>query len=279
VVAHHVQMRLEGEVTTPGRRRWGTLRRPDGAGKLGVRSRRFSRCKGGPMAAESLDTEPVDDPRAAVRERIVRGARVELAERGFAVRVEDVAAAAGVSRRTVFRYFETRESLLAAALQDSMRSYGDHVPRPEPDVELEQWLRVALVAVHRMNAQHGRVYFELASGTDFDGQLGDIARARRAARAELVHRFTDTAWRLAGGTVDPPRWLHDAVAVSLSAFATEALGPDFGRSPEEVGESMALSLAHAVRGAVAEGSGGGADPARGRGSNRSRLRSRRRQSS
>lgn len=231
------------------------------------------------MAAESLDTEPVDDPRAAVRERIVRGARVELAERGFAVRVEDVAAAAGVSRRTVFRYFETRESLLAAALQDSMRSYGDHVPRPEPDVELEQWLRVALVAVHRMNAQHGRVYFELASGTDFDGQLGDIARARRAARAELVHRFTDTAWRLAGGTADPPRWLHDAVAVSLSAFATEALGPDFGRSPEEVGESMALSLAHAVRGAVAEGSGGGADPARGRGSNRSRLRSRRRQSS
>jgi AcrR family transcriptional regulator len=226
------------------------------------------------MAAESIDTEPADDPRAAVRERIVRGARVELAERGLAVRIEDVAAAAGVSRRTVFRYFETREALLAAALQDSMRSYGDHVPRPEPDVELEQWLRVALVAVHRMNAQHGRVYFELASGADFDGQLGDIARARRAARAELVHRFTDTAWRLAGGTADPPRWLHDTVAVSLSAFATEALGPDFGRSPEDVGESMARSLAHAVRGAVAEGGGG--DLAGGHVSNRSRIRSRRR---
>src|SRR3546814_9548789 len=80
-----------------------------------------------------------------------------------------------------------------------MRSYGDHVPRPEPDVSLEQWLRAALVAVHRMNAQHGRVYFELASGADFDGQLGDIARARRVARSELVHRFTDTAWDLAGG--------------------------------------------------------------------------------
>ena len=229
------------------------------------------------MAAESLDTEPADDRRAAVRERIVRGARAELAERGLAVRVEDVAVAAGVSRRTVFRYFETRESLLAAALQDSMRSYGDRVPRPEPDVELEEWLRAALVAVHRMNAQHGRVYFELASGADFDGPLRDIARARRAARAELVHRFTATAWRLAGGPGDPPRWLHDTVAVSLSAFATEALGPDVGRSAEEVGESMALSLTHAVRGAVAQAHGG--EPARGRGSSRSRIRSQRRQSS
>lgn len=225
------------------------------------------------MAAEPLDTEMVDDPRAAVRERIVRGARVQLAARGLAVRVEDVADAAGVSRRTVFRYFETRESLLAAALQDSMRSYGDHVPRPEPDVDLEEWLRAALVAVHRMNAQHGRVYFELASGADFEGLLGDIARARRVARSELVHRFTDTAWELAGGAGDPPGWLHDAVAVSLSAFATEALGPDFGRSPEEVGESMAVALAHAVRGAVAQVGGDVREV--GPGSNRTWIRSRR----
>jgi AcrR family transcriptional regulator len=205
------------------------------------------------MAARSFDTEPVDDPRAAVRGRIVRRARAELAARGLAVRVEDVAAAARVSRRTVFRYFETRESLLATALEDSRRSDGDHVPRPEPDVELEAWLRIALVAVHPVNAQRGRVVFELASGAETHGELGDIARARRAARAELVRRFTDTARRLAGGAADPPRWLDDAVAVSLSAFASEALGPDFGRSPREVGESLAPALAHAVRGAVAEG--------------------------
>src|SRR3546814_3459087 len=91
------------------------------------------------MAAEAFDTELFDDPRAAVRERIVRGARIQLAERGLAVRVEDVAAAAGVSRRTVFRYFEPRESLLPAALQDPLRSSGNHVPRPDPAVSPEQW--------------------------------------------------------------------------------------------------------------------------------------------
>jgi len=188
----------------------------------------------------------------ALRDVILRGARAELARLGLAVRVEDVAEAAGVSRRTVFRYFETRKSLLAAALEDSMRSYGDHVPRPEPGADLDTWLLDALVAVHRMNAQHGRIYFELASGAAPEGALGDIARARRAARAELVARFTETAWRLADATGAAPVWLHDAVAVALSAFATEALGPDFDRTPDHVGRSLAVALAHAVRGAAAE---------------------------
>lgn len=188
--------------------------------------------------------------RDVVSERILRGARAELAVRGLAVRVEDVASAAAVSRRTVFRHFATREALLAAALRDSMRSYGDHVPRPGADQDLESWLDDALVAVHRMNAQHGRVYFELATGGRFPGELDEIARSRRVARRELVERFTATAWRLGGGEGTAPAWLHDTVAVLLSAFATEALGPDFGRSADQVGGALGQALAHAVRGAV-----------------------------
>jgi len=144
---------------------------------------------------------------------ILCGARAGLARWDFAISVEDVAVAAGVSRRTVFRYFHTREALLAAAIEDSMLSYGDHVPRPGPDADLDGWLADALVAAHRMNAQYGRVYFELASGAAPDGVIGDIARARRTARRELVRRFTATAWRLAHGTGDPPDWVQDAVAV------------------------------------------------------------------
>jgi len=198
----------------------------------------------GPMAA--------DVHRGLVRARILRGARTEMAARGLSVRVEDVAAAAGVSRRTVFRYFPTREALLAAALEESMRSYGERVPRPQAGQSLEQWLSAAVVAVHRMNAQHGRVYFELTSGAAFDGELVDIARVRRIARRELVERFTATAWGLAGGSGAPPRWIHDTVAVLLSAFATEALGPDFGRTADQIGASLTPALLHALRGAVAD---------------------------
>lgn len=197
--------------------------------------------------------------RGAAYDRIVRGARTELAARGLSVRVEDVAAAAGVSRRTVFRYFDTREALLAVVLADSMRSYGDHVPRPAPGQDLDGWLSDALVAIHRMNALHGRVYFELASSIGLGGELAEIATARRAARAELVERFTRTAWRLAGGPGRPPAWLHDTVAVLLSTFATEALAPDFGRSPDHIGSVLAVALGHAVRGAVREASHGAGD--------------------
>jgi hypothetical protein len=151
----------------------------------------------------------------------------------------------------VFRYFDTHEALLASALAESMRSYGDPLPRPDDD-DLAHWLREALVAIHRMNAHHGRVYFELASSTDLEGELAAIAATRRAARAELVSGFTRTAWRLGGGQGSAPVWLHDTIAVLLSTFATEALGPDFGRSPDQVGTRLALALAHAVRGGVAE---------------------------
>lgn len=137
-----------------------------------------------------------------------------------------------------------------------MRSYGEHVPRPHAGQSLEQWLTAAVVAMHRMNAQHGRVYFELASGAAFDGELAEVARVRRTARREFVEWLTATAWSLAGGSGSPPRWIHDTVAVLLSAFATEALGPDFDRTADEIGASLTPALLHALRGAVADQHGG-----------------------
>src|SRR5581483_1065280 len=113
----------------------------------------------------------VEEHRRSARDRILRAARLVMAERGLATRVDDVAVAAGVGRRTVFRYFESRDALLAAALTDSMRSYGDHIPRPEPERPLEDWLDDALVAIHRMNARHGRVYWELAFARELEGEL------------------------------------------------------------------------------------------------------------
>ncbi len=198
--------------------------------------------------APSLAEEQRDHARA----RILRAARQVLAERGLATRVEDVAAAAGVGRRTVFRHFETRDALLAAAVTDGMRSYGDHIPRPAADAALDDWLEEALVAVHGMNARHGRIYWELAFAPDLDGELADVAETRRQARRQLVRRFTDWAWAAGGGDGRPPAWLVDAFAVHLSAFATQALIGDFGRRPDEIGRSAARALSAVVRDAVAQ---------------------------
>jgi len=206
------------------------------------------------VASVRADVQPslAEEHRDHARARILRAARGVLAERGLATRVDDVAAAAGVGRRTVFRHFETRDALLAAAVTDGMRSYADHIPRPEPGMPLDQWLDDVLVAVHRMNARHGRVYWELAFAADLDGELADVAETRRAARHQLVSQVTDWSWRAGGGKGHPPAWLADAFAVYLSAFATQALVGDFGRQPEEAGRAAAKALAAAVTQAVAE---------------------------
>lgn len=191
-----------------------------------------------------------EEQRAIARQRILRAARQALAERGLATRMEDVAAAAEVGRRTLFRHFESRDALLAAALSESVRSYGEHIPVPDKGESLEAWLGRCLVSIHRMNAGHGRVYWELALTPDLDGPLAEFAQARRDARHELVRRFGTRAWRLGGGRGRPPSWLLDTTAIHLSTFATEALRGDFDRSPEQTGMVAARSLTAAVRAAV-----------------------------
>jgi AcrR family transcriptional regulator len=51
-----------------------------------------------------------------VRTRILRAGLSALRDVGANVSVEEIAACAGASRRTVFRYFPTRDDLIAAAL-------------------------------------------------------------------------------------------------------------------------------------------------------------------
>ncbi len=202
-----------------------------------------------------------EEQRQIARQRILRAARQVLSERGLGARMEDIAAEAQVGRRTLFRHFESREALLATALGESVRSYGEHIPAPEQGEELERWLDRCLVSIHRMNASHGRVYWELALTPDLEGPLAEFARARREARHELVRRFGSRAWHLAGGRGRTPRWLLDVTAINLSTFATEALRGDFSRSPEQAGAVAARSLAAAVRAAV-EAQGGVTEPAR-----------------
>jgi AcrR family transcriptional regulator len=189
----------------------------------------------------------------ATRQRILRAARAVLADRGLATTVDAVAEAAGVSRRTVFRAFATRDRLIAEAVRDGIRSYAEHLPpSPPPEADLDRWLAAAMRAVHSLNARHGRIYWELAGlGAELPGEIAAAAEERRQARRELVAAFTALLWAAAGGTADPPRWLADACAVQLSAFSTRALTGDFERSPEEVADACARTLAAAARAAVA----------------------------
>src|SRR4051794_6666184 len=114
-----------------------------------------------PATSEVLSL--ADEQRDVARTRIARAAREVLARRGLSATVDDVAAAADVSRRTVFRHFSTRERLFAAAIRDGLRSYSQQLPDVVDGARVDEWLLDLLVAAHRLNAHNGRVYWELSA--------------------------------------------------------------------------------------------------------------------
>jgi AcrR family transcriptional regulator len=194
-------------------------------------------------------TSLADEQRDVARSRILRAARGVLAERGLAATVDDVAAAAGVSRRTVFRHFATRDGLLVAAIRDGVRRYALQIPPPPEDDDLRTWLLDLLTVTHRLNARNGRIYWELAVLTpdNLSAELAEAAVERRVSRKRFAASVTSRIWQARGGFGEPPPWLVDAVAVHLSGFSTQSLAGDFGRTPEEV----AAVSAHVIEASLA----------------------------
>ncbi len=198
----------------------------------------------------STEVSLLHEQRQVARDRIERAAVRVLADKGIGATVEEVASEAGVSVRTVFRHYGTRDHMIATALRSQLLHYGETLPRPEDDATLESWLPELLHEVHRVNAALGRAYWEMmAVGYTLTGELGDVAVERLAGRNRFVNIVARGAWKLAGNRSRPPRWLVDLFAIHLSAFTTRELVSDFGRSVDDVAAMSARVLVAAVRSA------------------------------
>jgi AcrR family transcriptional regulator len=189
----------------------------------------------------------VEEQRQLARDRIQQAAIAVLRDKGLAATVEEVAAVAGVSMRTVFRHYGTRDHMVASALRAQLRHYGDTLPRPRVDGPLEDWLPSLVQTVHRLNDELGRAYWELAAlGPTLEGELAEAAAQRRTGRTMLVSWAVSTAWRLAGQRGRAPKWLFDTFAIHLSAFATRSLVADFDQMPSDVAEASSRALLAAI---------------------------------
>ncbi|QKV80376.1 TetR family transcriptional regulator [Amycolatopsis sp. Hca4] len=138
-----------------------------------------------------------------LRERKKRAMRRQLSdtaarmflERGFdAVRVADVGEACGVSEKTVFNYFPSKEALLLDRLEATADALRTHLPDP------------ALTPVGAMLAilDHERDVLATALAADADAdralaqyrQFGDLIRntpSLRAYQSDIADRFVDIA--------------------------------------------------------------------------------------
>jgi AcrR family transcriptional regulator len=202
-----------------------------------------------PGAAPSL----ADEQRELVRLRILRAAGSVLAARGLAATVDDVAEAAGVSRRTIFRHFLTRDALFVAVIRAGIRRYAEQIPPPRAD-DLAGWLRELLAVTHKLNAGNGRVFWDLVGvqAADMSPDLATVAAECRDSRNRFAVSVAEGLWRARSGPGQPPQWLMDAVAVQLSGFTTQSLAGDLGRSPDAVAGVAARVIEAALAASLAE---------------------------
>jgi AcrR family transcriptional regulator len=195
-----------------------------------------------------------DEQREVARARILRAAGSVLAARGLAATVDDVAEAAGVSRRTIFRHFATRDALFVTVIRAGIRRYAEQIPAPPAGDDLRDWLAELLAVTHRLNAGNGRVFWDLVGlrAADLSGDLALVAGECRDSRNRFAASVTGLLWRASHGPGQPPQWLVDTVAVQLSGFTTQSLAGDLGRSPDEVALVSAEVIEAALGSAAAQ---------------------------
>src|SRR5437763_647955 len=155
------------------------------------------------MVRASLDQHGLTlagEQREVARARILRAAGVALAARGLAATVDDVAGAAGVSRRTVFRHFATRDALFVTVIRAGIRRYAEQIPAPPAGDDLRGWLPDLLAVTHRLNARNGRVFWDLVGvrAADLSADLAMVAAESRDSRHRVAAWGTELMWLARG---------------------------------------------------------------------------------
>ena len=190
----------------------------------------------------------------ARRERVLEAAEVVLAEVGVTATMDEIAEAAGIGRRTLFRYFPSREDLIAAAIERRYQRldrevFDDaHLAADDPD----ELIRRVLTTTHRVAAQMGKAHWQVAADREVLNGLGAAAAARQRARRHYVQRFTERLWELAGGPPPPPAWLADAFGLLESLFTYQALRLDFGRDEPDIVDLTSRLMTDALHAALAD---------------------------
>jgi AcrR family transcriptional regulator len=146
---------------------------------------------------------------------------------GLDATMDQIAEASGVSRRTLFRYFGSREKLIAASFTKGMDDFDRELPVYQGD--LKQWLRAMCDTTHRLNETINLGYFELTWRPDLPPELAKTERKLRLARRRQMARLARKLWRTAGGTGNAPDVLVTTVAAHMSAFFTATVMTDVGK--------------------------------------------------
>jgi len=176
--------------------------------------------------------------RSTTPEHITDVALKLFTARGFAeVSVDDVAQAAGISRRTLFRYYASKNAILWGDFEAHLAHLQDLLDNVDPKVRMGEALRTALLAFNTFDEcetvrhrQRMRVILETA-------ELQAYSMTMYAGWREVIAGFV--AHRLSVKTTDP---LPQTVAWTMLGVALSAyehwLGNESVTLPEALGNAF-----------------------------------------
>ncbi|MET7273899.1 TetR/AcrR family transcriptional regulator [Streptomyces flaveolus] len=155
------------------------------------------------MNAEGTRRPPSGARAALKRQAIVRAARQAFLREGFGVGMDAIAAAAGVSKVTVYNHFGSKEALFTAVIAGAL----DESLAGEPSAALTKLAEADDLRPALLDAARGWVH---SVRTD-----DDVTALRNLVAAE-AHRFPELgrAWQHHG-----PEGHHPAVAHALRTLA------------------------------------------------------------
>jgi AcrR family transcriptional regulator len=168
-----------------------------------------------------------------------------FAERGFAdVSMDEIAAAAGITKPLLYSYFGSKEGLFAACaeeagagLRERLREVGERSDLP-PDERLWQ----GLLAVFEFVGEHRRAWQLLYPPEGKPGgPLGQGADRARVAMAQLLEGLFSAAARTEGVRSDDAL-AHVAPMARAFTAATIAMASDWLERRDEPPELAALRL-------------------------------------
>ncbi len=191
-----------------------------------------------------------------MRQKLSDTATRMFMERGFdSVRVTEIAEACGVSEKTVFNYFPTKESLILDRLESTMAALKSGLTQPgvEPTQAVLRILEDELAALTSWLAAQD----DLAKASAAIRRFGILIQATpslRAHQSDMLDQFTAVAAELladrAGLTLDDPEPQIAATALlGLWRVQFRALSKhlDGARTPAQVHQAVSAEVNRAAR--------------------------------
>jgi AcrR family transcriptional regulator len=164
--------------------------------------------------------------KASPRERLLEAAASLTYRDGVGVGIEALCKAAGVSKRSMYQLFESKDELLAASLERHASAYVTAL-LPEADDDRSPRQRI-LHIFEQVESQAGTPEFKgcqyLAVQIELKDQNHPASRVARRVKGELTGFFRDEAAK--GGAGDPDLLARQLSLVFDGASARAGIGAD-----------------------------------------------------